>query len=457
MNPNNQPNTPKILISAYQWYLKTPERALDAAYKAAQKIREIEVKYFEGGSIDIQKSSYTALEKKEFIKLLKKYLNTLQERLTEFNVSRATLEFLNQPTTTPIQIDSADGEKYRYYPEANYQFSETLAKLKFIDEILKKYKGSTPRPPLALGESLERPSRNLPANGDRKKLSINASADKPPKPNINTASDVESILGQASVLPRSILRTVDRLKRELDPKAEKEFVEEFRYQKNKTIVSLRFLLLLILIPLLTHQLAKNFVVHPLYDRFLADRTEIFINVDFEEEALSELNRFEEHLKFEMLLGKIPKLSEIEVEEKLKEKVSEIAEDYKSRSDNAIQNIFSDLCSLGAFCLVLLLSRRELTVLKSFMDDIIYGLSDSAKAFIIILFTDIFVGFHSPHGWEVILESLSRHFGLPENREFIFLFIATFPVILDTVMKYWIFRYLNRISPSAVATYRNMNE
>jgi hypothetical protein len=26
-----------------------------------------------------------------------------------------------------------------------------------------------------------------------------------------------------------------------------------------------------------------------------------------------------------------------------------------------------------------------------------------------------------------------------------------------VIKYWIFRYLNRISPSAVATYRNMNE
>ncbi|MFM8299381.1 MAG: proton extrusion protein PcxA, partial [Microcystis aeruginosa] len=73
------------------------------------------------------------------------------------------------------------------------------------------------------------------------------------------------------------------------------------------------------------------------------------------------------------------------------------------------------------------------------------------------FTDIFVGFHSPHGWEVILEGLSRHFGLPENRQFNFLFIATFPVILDTVLKYWIFRYLNRISPSAVATYRNMNE
>ena len=92
-----------------------------------------------------------------------------------------------------------------------------------------------------------------------------------------------------------------------------------------------------------------------------------------------------------------------------------------------------------------------------MYDQIYGLSDTAKAFLIILFTDVFVGFHSTHGWEVILENGLRHFGLPENRDLIFLFIATFPVLLDTVFKYWIFRYLNQVSPSAVATYHEMNE
>jgi hypothetical protein len=29
--------------------------------------------------------------------------------------------------------------------------------------------------------------------------------------------------------------------------------------------------------------------------------------------------------------------------------------------------------------------------------------------------------------------------------------------MDTIFKYWIFRYLSRMSPSAVATLRNMNE
>jgi hypothetical protein len=103
------------------------------------------------------------------------------------------------------------------------------------------------------------------------------------------------------------------------------------------------------------------------------------------------------------------------------------------------------------------SRREIEILKSFIDELVYGLSDSAKAFIIILFTDVFVGFHSSHGWEVLLEGISKHFGIAPSRDFIFIFIATFPVILDTIFKYWIFRYLNRVSPSAVATYHNMNE
>ncbi|KAI3423551.1 hypothetical protein D9Q98_010733, partial (chloroplast) [Chlorella vulgaris] len=87
----------------------------------------------------------------------------------------------------------------------------------------------------------------------------------------------------------------------------------------------------------------------------------------------------------------------------------------------------------------------------------YSLSDTTKSFLLILGTDLLVGFHSPRGWEVFLEWLLRHFGLPENSDFMSLFVATFPVFLDTVFKYWIFRSLNKISPSTVATYHNIIE
>jgi hypothetical protein len=107
-------------------------------------------------------------------------------------------------------------------------------------------------------------------------------------------------------------------------------------------------------------------------------------------------------------------------------------------------------------MVCFFGQRDIQVLRGLIDELVYGLSDSAKAFAIILFTDIFVGFHSPEGWEVLLDGVAEHFGLPPSKHFIMLFIATFPVVLATIFKYWIFRYLNRVSPSSVATLHNMN-
>jgi CemA family len=102
-------------------------------------------------------------------------------------------------------------------------------------------------------------------------------------------------------------------------------------------------------------------------------------------------------------------------------------------------------------------KPQIIILKSFLAESLYNLSDTTKSFLLILLTDLLVGFHSPRGWEVVIEILLRNFGFPENEDFILLFVATFPVLLDTVFKYWIFRYLNQISPSTVATYHNMIE
>ena len=267
----------------------------------------------------------------------------------------------------------------------------------------------------------------------------------------------DALVDRVNVLPRSILRTVDRIRKDLDPEAEQEVVQDFRRSKGRTTGAIRFLLMLMIVPLLTQQLGKALVVGPIVERLRAETPEIFLNFEMEEEALQELRQFEEHLHFQSLLGQAPALSPETKEEKLRLKVDEIQEDYRFRSKDAVKNVFADLLAVLAFALLLIYRKQDIANLKSFIDEIVYGLSDSAKAFLIILFTDTFVGFHSPHGWEVLLEGMARHLGLPASRDFIFLFIATFPVVLDTVFKYWIFRYLNRISPSAVATYKDMNE
>ncbi len=273
---------------------------------------------------------------------------------------------------------------------------------------------------------------------------------------------MEPISKKKGILPRSIGRTLKRIAKDLDPKAEEEFVNDFRSSRNQTKIAVRFLLLLIIIPILTQQLSKQFIVSPLLDKLQENfkhkwETPIFLNQEMEEKAFKELKKYETLLKFESLIKEAPQLAPEIIEEKTKEKAKELSEEFREESRNAICNVFADLISLVAFTIFVSISRKEIEVIKSFIDTIIYGLSDSAKAFLIILFTDIFVGFHSPHGWEVLLEGFAEHLGVAANHSAIFLFIATFPVALDTIIKYWIFRYLSRISPSALATYKEMNE
>ncbi|AFZ23934.1 CemA family [Cylindrospermum stagnale PCC 7417] len=424
------------LLAAYRWYLRTPERSLDEAYQTALKIKEIEDKHFDGNRIDRDSSKYSSSVMDYFESDLKKLLKNARMRLTEFKASRWFSDESNQKAAAKAGIE---------YPSR----SSILEKLRFIDQVISKY---TTLDAEITSSALVNKSANT---------SVDSAIAQPIAPKIAAQNFERKPRGKTDttgVLPRSILTTITRLQVELDPNAEQNVVKNFRQAQKRTIISIRFILLLIIVPLLTHQLSKFLVVGPLVDHFRTSETvQVFLNAEMEEEALEELQKFEERIKFETLIINAPPLSNEKIEDQIKKKAREIAEEFRGESSQAIKNVFSDIFSVAAFIWLLLISKPSIMVLKDFFDNVVYGLSDSAKAFIIILFTDVFVGFHSPHGWEVILEGISRHWGLPANRDFIFLFIATFPVILDTIFKYWIFRYLNRISPSAVATYHNMNE
>ncbi|MFO8236905.1 MAG: proton extrusion protein PcxA [Prochlorococcaceae cyanobacterium] len=259
------------------------------------------------------------------------------------------------------------------------------------------------------------------------------------------------------VLPRSLIGVLDRFRRQLDPDAEVNLLEGFRQRRDATLVSLRILLLLVLVPLLVQQLSRSLVVSPLVDRFAPDTPFLsYPKPALEEEAVEKLRVFKEEVEFDALLRGLPVPEPQQMQALLAERAQLLKEEADQRSSEAVKNVLADLGGLLGFVLMCWLGRREIQVLRAFLDELVYGLSDSAKAFGIILFTDIFVGFHSPEGWTVLLDGIAHHLGLPARENFIMLFIATFPVVLATVFKYWIFRYLNRVSPSSVATLRTMN-
>ncbi|XVE66097.1 hypothetical protein DITRI_Ditri08aG0053500 [Diplodiscus trichospermus] len=51
----------------------------------------------------------------------------------------------------------------------------------------------------------------------------------------------------------------------------------------------------------------------------------------------------------------------------------------------------------------------------------------------------------------------KDFGFAHNDQIISGLVSTFPVILDTIFKYWIFCYLNHVSLSLVVIYHSMND
>nr|YP_009390404.1 chloroplast envelope membrane protein [Anacardium occidentale]ARV86784.1 chloroplast envelope membrane protein [Anacardium occidentale] len=117
------------------------------------------------------------------------------------------------------------------------------------------------------------------------------------------------------------------------------------------------------------------------------------------------------------------------------------------------NIICFVILSGYFILV----NEELVILNSWVQEFLYNLSDTTKAFSVLLVTDLGIGFHSSHGWELMIGYVYNDFGVAHNDQIISGLVSTFPVMLDTILKYWIFRYLNRVSPSLVVIYRSMNE
>ena len=270
------------------------------------------------------------------------------------------------------------------------------------------------------------------------------------------SSGAASISRSPDALPRSLLGVFDSIRLQLDPATEDNVVAGYRRRRDSTLVSLRVLLLLILVPLLVQQIAGTYLISPAVNHFSPELPFLsYPKPQLEEKAAEKLRVYKQELEFDAFLKGAQPL-DAQLRDKLTEKATELKQDADQESLKAIKNVFADLAGLIAFAVVCFVSRDELRVLRGFVDEAVYGLSDSAKAFAIILFTDIFVGYHSPEGWSVLLDGIADHFGLPSSESFVNLFIATFPVVLATIFKYWIFRYLNRVSPSSVATLKGMN-
>lgn len=381
-----------------RWTLEQSQRALMRAYQGALNLQSLEIEHFQGQKI--APSATVGLSTFEYFKIkLDRELRQIRLNLLQFQAGNFWLQNLS--------IASQQQE------------NEVLSRLDFIESVIAKYRQPAEEP-------------------------------------IPTTEPVESSGGLVQRAPKAGFWTSPP-----DPTAQNEeaLIQQFRVLRQQRKIGIRFLVLLVVVPLCVQVVSKNFIYSPIVDYLRVSSVPI-AKIQFNEEIahqyLEEFMRFREALEIQELLG-IPASDGLTKAQRLQHKAKEIVDEAAHRSQEGIKNILADLTSLVSFTLLIIFFKKQFAIARSFIGQYFLGLSDVTKVFIFILLTDIFVGFHSAEGWEVVLGSLMSHVGLTENRNLIFIFIATVPVLLDSLFKLLIFNYFTRRSPSAVAILEKMQK
>ena len=69
----------------------------------------------------------------------------------------------------------------------------------------------------------------------------------------------QSAFEKTGPIPRSITKTFEKFKKELEPNSETEIIEEFRVSRYQTAASIKYLILLVAVPFVVNQISRNFI------------------------------------------------------------------------------------------------------------------------------------------------------------------------------------------------------
>jgi CemA family len=489
-----EPSNPRqnSQISLFDWFCGTPERAIDQAYQAAVSIKKLEDGFFEGNVISAQ-AGYSDSNNNYFQAQLEKSLGKIRRRLAEYKIS-ARLPFCLEPTTIPQVLLgnplNLDGEIE----------PAIVQKLAFIDLMLKRYQSnklstktplSIPRQLLDLAELDLTELEQSPNVGKLSNYSFFGKEGDSQKEHEKKERNIIPI--EKSILPGSLFRTLKRIQNSFTEKKfrdyERDVVSELRVSQKRIRVAIQFFSTLLLVFVLAQQGSKYLLFSPIVDYVNRNR-QFEVNLaprleDLENELVEKYRNLKIKLELESLIssletGKsvkypskeedlnptqatstqvnflIPIAENSDLGMQFKSAAMKLIQDINYKELDGIKNALADVFAGFAGYIAVILNRRQLFVIKDFMDETLYSLNDSAKALILIISTDIIVGFHSAEGWDALLTGIANHYGQPENRFFTRTFIAIVPVFLDGIFKFWIFQYLRQKSPSTATIFEQMN-
>lgn len=484
MTSNFSGKAGSLFTNLGQWVTKTPERAIQEAYKAAVRIKQIEDKYFDGNKVSIN-SEYSENTYSLFQTQLSKHLATIDWHLNIYKIASKLPYAISQDD------DDTSPQPLNLQSKLNDKLPSALQQLAFIDFMLARYrlKSSMIEKNSRIGQLL-----NIP-EVDKSVTSTKSHGFELFPTNSRKIADIQKVSPiEKSIIPGSFLQAVKRIGFNLFSyqSYENDIVDELQSSRNRTTTVFKYIAFLLGITLIVQQVSKFAFYSPVIDSLnRIGKIEIHFSQYVQEEALREFRAAKEKIEFQLLVNKIRQSQQksqeegrktdrevteqankeivrentqgianrepdLGFEQLLEEETLKIVQEFNKASLEGIKNLCADITAAFTFYGIILAGRQQLKVIKDFLDETLYSLTDTAKAFLIIVFTDTFVGYHSSDGWEALLGTLLNHFGLPENRTFLLTFIATVPVFLDGLFKFWIFQYLRQASPSTGAIYEQMD-
>nr|WFF50519.1 envelope membrane protein [Potamogeton crispus] len=228
-------------------------------------------------------------------------------------------------------------------------------------------------------------------------------------------------------------------------------------KKKKTLTSLSYLVSIVFLPWWI-SLSFNKCLEPWITHWWnLGQSETFLNDIQEKNVVERFIELEELLLLDEIIKEYPGTHIQKFPIGIHKETMELVKTHNEYHLHIILHFSTNIICFTILSGFFIMRSEELAILNSWVQEFLYNLSDTIKAFSILLVTDLWIGFHSPHGWELMIGSFYNDFGLAHNEKIISGLVSTFPVILDTIVKYWIFHYLNRVSPSLVVIYHSMNE
>ncbi|PKA53374.1 Chloroplast envelope membrane protein [Apostasia shenzhenica] len=223
--------------------------------------------------------------------------------------------------------------------------------------------------------------------------------------------------------------------------------------------SVKFIVVLLLIPWVVSFLVHDYVLMPFLDRYVKTVPLAAELLDVRRQQKLEMVKVlrveKARYRLEIEIGKSPPLSDEEVWVELRHKVIELRDEFRLENRRAFANIWSDMIYGVTLFILVYANKSKVALLKFTGYKLLNNISDTGKAFLIILITDIFLGYHSESGWQSLIEIILDRYGLEVDQAAVTIFICTFPVVIDACVKLWLFKFLPRLSPNVANIFQEM--